>query len=198
MPEQQPVAPPRRKPGRPSKLTPELQDEICTSIAAVATFTEACTLAGIERTTAHRWLQKGQTQKRGKYRNFLNAVERAKVQRSVGIKAAIRRHGQRDWKALEALGRITDPVEFTPQVRVHLTTQIDDMLDKIRLGFHDRPELYEQVLRMLDNDAPALPDGEVVDGELVDSERSESGDAYRPQAESVGMSQPAENTENHQ
>lgn len=174
MPEQQTDVPPRRKPGRPSKLTPELQAEICTSIAAVATFTEACTLVGIERTTAHRWLQKGQAQRRGKYRNFFNAIERAKVQRIVGIKAAIRRHGQRDWKALEALGRITDPVAFTPQIHVHVTSQLDGMLDKIRVGFQDRPELYEQVLRMLDNEAPALPAGDVIDGELVDSDRSES------------------------
>lgn len=128
------------------KLTPELQATICEKIAAVATFRDACTLAGVDDSTAFKWLKKGEAQRRGVYRRFFDAVEVAKAQRRTGLKAKIRVLGNNDWRALQALGAMTDPEQFVPQVRVIIASELDKLLDRVRVRFADQPEIYAAVL----------------------------------------------------
>jgi hypothetical protein len=42
----------------------------------------AATAAGIHRSTLHRWMRLGRGQKRGRYRKFLSAVEKAQAEAS--------------------------------------------------------------------------------------------------------------------
>jgi hypothetical protein len=77
--------------GRPSKLTPELQQQICTAIARGHYATTACAAAGVGEATYFRWLELGSDhlEKRGDrrvrvaaaspYREFREAVEKAKA-----------------------------------------------------------------------------------------------------------------------
>jgi hypothetical protein len=48
--------------GRPSKLTPELQERICQLLKAGNTFRTACEVAGIGYTTGKEWRQRGDDQ----------------------------------------------------------------------------------------------------------------------------------------
>lgn len=133
--------------GRRSKLTPELQAELCEKIMAHCTFEEACTLVDVDASNAHRWMKKGLEQKRGKFRAFRVAVEKANAMCIASLKAGIRVHGRHDWKALAALGAMKAPKQFIPQVRVVIEKNTDDVLDAARDVLEkDHPELYAAVL----------------------------------------------------
>ena len=69
-----------RRAGRPSKLTPELKEEILTAIGkGGCTYADACFKAGINESTFHRWKQKGQEQDRGRFREFCNELKGAEA-----------------------------------------------------------------------------------------------------------------------
>ena len=60
-----------RRAGRPSKLTPELKEEILTAIGkGGCTYADVCLKAGISTSTFQLWKQKGQEQDRGQYSDF--------------------------------------------------------------------------------------------------------------------------------
>jgi hypothetical protein len=71
--------------GRPTKLDPELQQRICDLILEGHCFYEACGLAGIHRTTAWRWLKRGEKEESGEYRDFRDAVREADRQHWVKL-----------------------------------------------------------------------------------------------------------------
>jgi len=64
--------------GRNCKLNIELQNKICEWIQAGNYDYISARACGIGKTTFYLWLKKGQEQKTGKYRDFLNAITRAK------------------------------------------------------------------------------------------------------------------------
>ena len=77
---------------RPSKLTPELEAEICRLIADEGLpYNRACQLAGVSETTFYVWKSKGQKAKRGKFREFLESIEKAVAQFQQKQIAIIRR-----------------------------------------------------------------------------------------------------------
>lgn len=63
--------------GRPSKLTPELQERLVALIRAGNYVETAVLLVGLSKQTFYEWLRKGREQKRGKYAAFADAIERA-------------------------------------------------------------------------------------------------------------------------
>ncbi len=66
-----------RPTGRPSKLTPELQERLVALIRAGNYVETAVLLVGLSKQTFYEWLRKGREQKRGKYAAFADAIERA-------------------------------------------------------------------------------------------------------------------------
>ena len=66
------------KPG-PSKLTPELQEQILTAIRkGGCTYADACLQAGISTSTFHLWKQKGQEQKKGRFFGVFGRAEKGR------------------------------------------------------------------------------------------------------------------------
>jgi transposase len=63
--------------GRPTKLTPALQQKICDAVRAGNYLETAAAFAGIDKTTFHRWMRRGARGSRGVYRDFSQAVEKA-------------------------------------------------------------------------------------------------------------------------
>ena len=63
--------------GRVSKLTPEIRDLFVQTIRATGRFTIACRKCAVSTQTAYTWKTKGALQRRGPYRDFLDATERA-------------------------------------------------------------------------------------------------------------------------
>lgn len=137
---------PRRN-GRPPKLTPELQAKICTIVALSSSLEDAAAQVGVARTTVMMWQQKGREQDRGVYRDFLDAIERAKAQRRVNFNATLTKHGQKHWQALAWLAERTDPKHFGLRIRVHVNEELERIMD--RLQHHLTPAEYERALEAI-------------------------------------------------
>ena len=66
--------------GRPSKLTPALQEQILTSIRdGGCTYADACLKAGISTSTFQLWKQKGQEQRSGRFSDFSDELKEAEA-----------------------------------------------------------------------------------------------------------------------
>jgi len=96
--------------GRPSKLTPDLQTEVCRILALGCTITAACGVVGIDETSYQKWRVRGREaleaghdeshETEGKYVGFLGKTTRALQRFEIGAVENIRRAGKAgDWKA---------------------------------------------------------------------------------------------------
>lgn len=85
--------------GRPTKLTPELQNEICRVIRAGNYIETASAYAGISKDTLYRWLKQGKRAKRGKYRDFSDAVEKALAESEIRDVTIIAKAAEDNWQA---------------------------------------------------------------------------------------------------
>lgn len=63
--------------GRPTKLTEEVQKKICDAMILGAYIETAAAYASVSKPTLYAWMKKGNDQKSGIYRSFLNALEEA-------------------------------------------------------------------------------------------------------------------------
>ena len=166
------------KRGAKTKLTPAVQKSICEMIAAVATLQEAAYANGLDPSTVYDWLNKGKDQPGSIYANFSKAIEVARHQRTMGLKAQIRGHGKKDWRALAALGAITDPAEFVPKIRIHITNEFDAAIERLMVEFADAPETLERALHAIAGGArhDQARQSEVGSG----GGNNEGGEAVRP------------------
>jgi transposase len=86
--------------GRPSKLTPEVQERICQAIRAGNYYEAACAYAGIGYSTFRAWMIKGEKAKSGKYREFMEAVTRAEHEAEARMVALWQKHMPEDYRAI--------------------------------------------------------------------------------------------------
>lgn len=85
--------------GRPSKLTPEVQEKIVSAIRAGNYAQIAAAYAGIGETTYYRWMQQGREATSGKYREFRQAVKTAESEAEVRAVAMVQSHMPNNWTA---------------------------------------------------------------------------------------------------
>ena len=85
--------------GRPTKLTPEVQDIIVDGINAGLTLRLTCARAGVGRTTFYDWLEKGEAAKSGALMEFSDAVSRAKADSALRLVSQITLQAPTDWRA---------------------------------------------------------------------------------------------------
>ena len=71
------VVQPKKKLGRPTKLTPETQARICDALRAGNYLETTAAYAGIDRTTLFDWLRRGRREPSGIYHDFVRAVDKA-------------------------------------------------------------------------------------------------------------------------
>ncbi len=86
--------------GRPSKLTPEVQEKICQAIREGNYYEAACAYAGIGYSTFRMWMVKGEKAKSGKYREFVEAVKRAEYEAEARLVAQWQKHMPENWQAI--------------------------------------------------------------------------------------------------
>jgi len=67
----------RRRGGRPSKLTPEIAEDILQGIRAGHVRELAARLAGIDVSTLRRWCERGERQRAGPYADLVKAIREA-------------------------------------------------------------------------------------------------------------------------
>jgi hypothetical protein len=89
----------RTGPGRRSKLTPEVQETIVQVIRAGNYAYVAAEYAGIGQTTFYRWLELGEQEEFGPYREFRDAVKRAEREAEIRAVATVQQHMKTNWQA---------------------------------------------------------------------------------------------------
>ena len=89
--------------GRPTRLTPEVQQKLIQAIATGNTRRTAAAYAGVSITTLEEWLARGKgTAPRAQtkiYADFADAVEKAEADAVATSVALIRQASQRNWTA---------------------------------------------------------------------------------------------------
>ena len=83
--------------GRPSRLNAEMQEKIVSAIRAGNYAKVAAAYAGINVGTFYEWMQKGRTQKTGKYAEFHDAVKLAESQAEVRAVAMVQKSMDNNW-----------------------------------------------------------------------------------------------------
>ena len=80
-------------------MTPEVQGLIVDGINAGLTFRLTCARVGVHPGTFYRWLETGEKAKTGRYREFYDAVERAKADSALRLVSQITLQAPTDWRA---------------------------------------------------------------------------------------------------
>ena len=90
----------KKKGGRPSKLTPELQAEIVFLIKAGNFIETTCDVVGINKSTFYAWMKLGDASTRpDKYTKFRDAVVNAQAFSEARDVAIIAKASEDDWRA---------------------------------------------------------------------------------------------------
>ena len=94
----------KRPSGRPTKLTPELQEKICNTLADGNYVAAICDYVGIAEKTFYEWMQRGErnapSDQAAGYPEFYQAVKKARSTAEIVSVARIRRAGaDGQWQA---------------------------------------------------------------------------------------------------
>lgn len=84
--------------GRPTKLTPELQESIVLNLASGVYAVTACELAGIDESTFYKW-RKCADAGEEPYFQFFQSVKKAEAQAEVRAATLVQKAMPNDWKA---------------------------------------------------------------------------------------------------
>jgi transposase len=131
-------------------LTPQLQKAFCAQLVSGCTYETAAAAIEVSKSAITQWMAKGRTQERGKYADFLRAVEKARaevVQRLLARaqkRVMSRKEGGIDADPLPLLA-ILDR-SYAPQVRIQVATELSATLDRLEAEFANEPEIYERIL----------------------------------------------------
>ena len=121
--------------GRPTKLTPEVIKRLTEAIRAGNYYEAACAYAGIHYSTFRKWMQKGETAKSGKFREFFEAVMRAEYEAEVRMVALWQKHMPEDYRAIrdflerrypDRWGRKRLDIEHSGEIGIKIVDDIDD------------------------------------------------------------------------
>lgn len=160
-PQREPGAPPSSTPatkaparvGRISLLQkhPELGAQIANLIASGQFAKDAAATVGVGESTFHHWLEQGRRQKRGRYRDFLELITTAESKRRVLLMGKVTKAAgePKHWQAATWILTHTDPELFTPNVRVHVTQQLEGAISRLEAEFSNEPQIFARILSAL-------------------------------------------------
>src|SRR5262249_43526879 len=103
--------------GRPSKLTPELQEAICKSIREGNCLSTACRCARISYRTFRNWMVKGRKAKKGQFRQFFQAIDQAEAESEAAAVKAWQSQIPRNWQAAMHWLARRFPERWSPQAK---------------------------------------------------------------------------------
>lgn len=138
--------------GRPTKLTPQVQQKICVAISSGNYYEAACSYAGVTYKVFRDWMKRGAKAKRGIYREFRNAVKKAEADAEVRIVAQWQRHMPENWQACRDFLARRYPKRWGPKDEVTLAGKKGEPLEVVITE-------TEYVLTT-ERDEPADPDGQ--------------------------------------
>jgi transposase len=85
--------------GRPTKLTPEVREQVVELVRQLNYAETAAGCAGIGKSTYYRWMKRGEDEESGPYREFKDAVRLAEAEAEMKALAMVRDAAPRDWRA---------------------------------------------------------------------------------------------------
>ncbi len=116
--------------GRPSKLTPEVQEKVLQALGLGNTRAHAAVYAGVGERTFRRWMAEGQEEGEGPYTELRQAVlaaeSRAQMLATGCIAKAIR---DGDWKAAAWMLERRVPEHYAPRSRLFDPHRVLEILD---------------------------------------------------------------------
>ena len=191
-----PETPPNRnRAGRKGLLTPETLQNITNLISGGTLAVDACQAVDIGPSTFYAWLEKGRGQRRGRYREFLDAVTKAQAIRRAALLGSIvaasrttdkeGKPKKSDWTAAAWVLQHTDAAMFSPQLHVHVRTELGAALKRLEQEFKNEPEILERAIIALTGGTGAGTPGADQAGEGL------GNDAARELADSPGTVTPA-------
>jgi hypothetical protein len=132
--------------GRP-KLDPALSQRIVDLVRAGNFLEVAATAVGIHRSTVHRWMQRGREQSRGRYKKFLQQIEKAQAECESRDVALVAKAAGTDWRAATWRLERRAPRRYGPRVQQAVQQELDAVLGRLEKGL--TPEIYDQVLQLI-------------------------------------------------
>jgi len=135
----------RRRPGRPSKLTPDTVDRILNAVRCGAPNKVACAAAGVSEQAFYKWQQRADEPGASKeYREFVEALTRARQEGIAARLAIIQKASRMDWRAAAWLLERDLPEAFSLKFRVEHSAapqNIGDMIASLREDRDPPPQL---------------------------------------------------------
>lgn len=133
------------KGGRPSKLTPEIQQAIIDALQMGNFVETACAVAGIHKDTFYHWLKLADESPNGKHAQFRAAVQQAMAQAEHDAVSMITAAGTNQWQALAWRLERMYPERWGQRTRVDSTHSGPDggpvkVTSKIEIEFVDPPQ----------------------------------------------------------
>jgi transposase len=103
------------------------------------TITDCANIAGIDRRTVHRWIEKGEKARSGKYKQFYLEMQKAK---SKFKEHHLRKIAEaKDWRASQYLLQVTDSETYVVTEKKQVNADVKtDLLEKLQRPL---PELKE-------------------------------------------------------
>jgi len=102
----------RRRPGQPLKLTPVVQETICSAIKMGCPLTDAARCAGVSVESLHRWRRLAEEQGKEPFVSFLGAVELAEAELKQTLLKIMYEAAPTDYRAARDILRMRWPDEF--------------------------------------------------------------------------------------
>jgi transposase len=104
------------------------------------TITDCANIAGIDRRTVHRWIEKGEKARSGKYKQFYLEMQKAK---SKFKDHHLRKIAEaKDWRASQYLLQVTDSETYVVTEKKQVNADVKtDLLEKLQRPL---PELKEE------------------------------------------------------
>lgn len=121
------------KPGRPTKLTSEIQNGIVKAIRAGAYIETAAQLNGVSKQTLYTWMKKGNEAKSGKYREFLDAIQKALAEAEMRDIFIIGKAAEQNWKAAAWRLERKFPNRWGKKSQYNMEEEHELKLEKLRL-----------------------------------------------------------------
>ena len=145
------------KPGRKSKLTPEVQQRICDDIRLGISLRMAAEGAGIGLSTLFKWMNVNTA----RHRRFREEVQKARRDRTAQLLATIQlsarskidtngsviKAGDAEM-ALKLLERI-EPQDFAQRVKMQVDSEIGEAVERLKHELRDEPKILLRVLRSI-------------------------------------------------
>lgn len=127
-----------KTPGRKSKLTYELINELETLIKEGYTNQDCCAVLDVSEASFYGWINRAEEISQSEdelaksenqiYLELVKTLKRADTQRKIDLKGKIERHGNKSWQALAWLLERGYPNEFGKQDSIELGVSHDNTL----------------------------------------------------------------------